>query len=140
MEYELSGEQASDDGQGPAHHLEDVPAEARVLVEEEGEAVAHHDDVSLGLAVRHGVLGEDEEVEEGDQVGHDEARPRVLEVVAEVGIYFHAAGHLLLTPAGATARQSHRSGSRSTGVAQSLARVGVGLIQTATVLRCTVIS
>lgn len=38
-----------------------------------------------------GVLCEDEEIKEGDEVGHDETRPRVLEVVAKTGIYFHPA-------------------------------------------------
>lgn len=41
--------------------------------------------------MRDGVLCKNEEVEEGDQVGHDETRPRVLEVVAKTGIYFHPA-------------------------------------------------
>lgn len=107
MEYKLAGEQASDDGQSPAHHFENVPAEPRVLVEQKGEAVAHHDHVSLGLTVWHWVLGEDEEVEKGDQVGHNEAWPRVLEVVAEVGIYFHA-DETLLRPGGKRRKnQSH---------------------------------
>ncbi|KAI3370651.1 hypothetical protein L3Q82_007214 [Scortum barcoo] len=56
-----------DNGQYPAHYFEDVPSEARVLVEQEGEAVAHHDHMGLRLAVRDGVLREDEEVEEGDE-------------------------------------------------------------------------
>lgn len=43
------------------------------------------------LTVRDGVLGENEEVEEGDEVGHDETRPRVLEIVAKASIYFHPA-------------------------------------------------
>ena len=47
--------------------------------------------MGLRLTVGDGVLGEDEEVEEGDEVGHDEARPRMLEIVAETGIYFHPA-------------------------------------------------
>lgn len=47
--------------------------------------------MGLRLAVGDGVLGEDEEVEEGDEVGHDEPRPRVLEIVAKAGIYFHPA-------------------------------------------------
>lgn len=47
--------------------------------------------MSLRLAVRDGVLGKDEEVKEGDEVGHDESRPRVLEIVAKTGIYFHPA-------------------------------------------------
>lgn len=47
--------------------------------------------MGLCLAVRDGVLGEDEEVKEGDEVGHDETRPRVLEIVAKTGIYFHPA-------------------------------------------------
>lgn len=91
MEYKLPGYQASDNGQYPADYFQDVPSEARVLVEQEGETVAHHDHVRLRLTVRDGVLGEDEEVEEGDEVGHDETRPRVLEIVAKTGIYFHPA-------------------------------------------------
>lgn len=47
--------------------------------------------MGLRLTVRDGVLSEDEEVEEGDEVGHDETRPRVLEIVAKTGIYFHPA-------------------------------------------------
>lgn len=47
--------------------------------------------MSLRLTVRDGVLGKDEEVKEGDEVGHDETRPRVLEIVAKTGIYFHPA-------------------------------------------------
>lgn len=47
--------------------------------------------MGLCLTVGDGVLGEDEEVEEGDEVGHDETRPRVLEIVAKTGIYFHPA-------------------------------------------------
>lgn len=47
--------------------------------------------MGFSLTVRDGVLGEDEEVEESDQVRYDEARPRVLEVVAKTGIYFHPA-------------------------------------------------
>ena len=91
MEYKLPGYHARDDGQRPAHRFQDVPSEAGVLVEQEGEAVAHHDHVGLCLAVGDGVLGEDEEVEEGDEVGHDETRPRMLEIVAKAGIYFHPA-------------------------------------------------
>lgn len=45
----------------------------------------------LGLTVRDRILCEDEEVEEGDEVGHDEARPGVLEVIAKASIYFHPA-------------------------------------------------
>lgn len=47
--------------------------------------------MGLCLTVRDGVLGEDEEVEEGDKVGHDETRPWVLEIVAKASIYFHPA-------------------------------------------------
>lgn len=47
--------------------------------------------MGLCLTVRNRVLGEDEEVEEGDEVGHDETRPRVLEIVAKTSIYFHPA-------------------------------------------------
>lgn len=47
--------------------------------------------MGLRLTVRDGVLGEDEEVEEGDKVGHDETRPWVLEIVAKASIYFHPA-------------------------------------------------
>lgn len=72
MEYELPSQQAGDDGQYPTHHFQDVPPEAWVLVEEEGEAVAHHDHARLRLAVGDGVFGEDEEVEEGHEVRHDE--------------------------------------------------------------------
>lgn len=91
VKYKLPGYHARDDGQRPAHCFQDVPSEAGVLVEQEGEAVAHHDHVGLRLTVGDGVLGEDEEVEEGDEVGHDETRPRVLEIVAKTGIYFHPA-------------------------------------------------
>lgn len=73
VEHELPSQQASDYGQYPAHHFQDVPPEARVLVEQEGEAVANHDHVGLRLAVRDRVFGEDEEVEEGHQVGHHES-------------------------------------------------------------------
>lgn len=91
MEYELPSQQAGDDGQYPTNHFQDVPPEARVLVKQEGEAVAHHDHAGLCLAVGHGVFGKNEEVEEGHEVSHDEPWPRVLEVIAKAGIYFHAA-------------------------------------------------
>lgn len=91
MEYELPGQQAGYDGQNPTQHFQDVPAETRVLVKQEGEAVANHDHARLRLAVWHRVFGEDEEVEEGDEVSHDEPWPWVLEVVAKAGIYFHPA-------------------------------------------------
>lgn len=45
--------------------------------------------MGLCLTVGDGVFGKDEEVEEGDEVGHDETRPRMLEVVAKTGTYFH---------------------------------------------------
>lgn len=89
VEEELPDKQAGDNGQEPHDDLDGVPASAGVLVPDEGEAVAHHDHVGLRLAVRDRVLCEDQEVEEGDQVGHEHARPRVLEVVAEAGINFH---------------------------------------------------
>lgn len=91
VEDEFPGQQASDDGQNPTQHFQDVPAEPRVLVKQEGEAVANHDHARLRLAVWDGVFGEDEEVEEGYQVSHDEPWPRVLEVVAKAGSYFHPA-------------------------------------------------
>lgn len=91
VEYELPSQQASDYGQYPAHHFQDVPPEARVLVKQEGEAVANHDHAGLRLAVWDGVFGEDEEVGEGHEVSHDEPWPWVLEVIAKVGIYFHPA-------------------------------------------------
>lgn len=73
--------------------------------------------MSLRLAVGDGVLGEDEEVEEGDEVGHDETRPRVLEVVAKTGIYFHPAEapSAAQTPGGTTER---RGGGRSVPFSQ----------------------
>lgn len=73
MEYKLPSEQPSDNGQYPAQYFQDVPSKARILVEQEGEAVAHHNHMGLGLTVRNGVLCKDQEVEEGDEVGHDEA-------------------------------------------------------------------
>lgn len=100
MEYKLPGYHANDYGQYPADYFQDVPSSARVLVEQEGEAVAQHDHVGLRLAVGDGVLGEEKEVEEGDEVGHDETRPRVLEIVAEPGIYFHPAEPLSHTTPG----------------------------------------
>lgn len=86
MEYELPSKQTSNDGQYPAQDLQDVPPKARVLVEEEGEAVAHHNHMGLGLTVRNGILGKDQEVEEGDEVRHDESGPWMLEIVAKAGI------------------------------------------------------
>lgn len=91
VEYELPRQQASDDGQDPTHHFQDVPPEPWVLVKQEGEAVANHDHARLRLAVWDRVFGEDEEVEEGHEVSHDEPRPWVLEVIAKAGIYFHPA-------------------------------------------------
>lgn len=72
MEYKLPSEQASDNGQYPAYYFQDVPSKARILVEQEGEAVAHHNHMGLCLTVRNRVLCKDQEVEEGDEVGHDE--------------------------------------------------------------------
>lgn len=91
MEYELPSQQANDYGQYPTHHFQDVQPEARVLVKQEGEAVANHDHASLRLAVWDRVFCEDEEVEEGHEVSHDEPWPRVLEVITKAGIYFHPA-------------------------------------------------
>lgn len=71
MEYKLPSKQASDNGQYPAQYFQDVPSEARILVEQEGEAVAHHNHMGLRLTVRHRILSEDQEVKEGDEVGHD---------------------------------------------------------------------
>lgn len=51
VEYELPRQQASDDGQDPTHHFQDVPPEPWVLVKQEGEAVANHDHARLRLAV-----------------------------------------------------------------------------------------
>lgn len=91
VEYELPSQQADDNGQYPTNHFQDVPPEARVLVKQEGEAVTHHNHTGLRLTVWDGVFGEDEEIEEGDEVSHDEPWPRVLEVIAKAGIYFHPA-------------------------------------------------
>lgn len=47
--------------------------------------------MGLSLTVGDRVLGKDEEIEECDEVGHDETRPRVLKVVAKTGTYVHPA-------------------------------------------------
>lgn len=85
VEQELPGEQACDDGEDPHQDLQDVPSSSGIFIDHEREAVPHHDHVRLRLAVRHRVLGEDQEVEEGDEVGHHQTRPGVLEVIAEAG-------------------------------------------------------
>lgn len=89
MEQELAGDEARDDGKDPHQDLEDVPSSSGIFIHHEREAVSHHDHVRLRLAVRHRVLGEDQEVEEGDQVGHHQTRPGVLEVIAEAGADLH---------------------------------------------------
>lgn len=112
MEYELPGEHASDDGQYPAHYFQDVPSEAWVLVEEEREAVAHHNHMGLCLTVRDGVFCKDEEVEEDDQVGHDETRPWVLEIVAKPRIYFHPAEPPSQTTPGGQRKRARERGDK----------------------------
>jgi len=67
--------------------------------------------MSLCLTVRDGVLGKDEEVEEGDKVGHDETRPWMLEIVAKTGIYFHPAEAPSHTTPGSQ-REREREGER----------------------------
>lgn len=88
MKQEFPGDEAGDDGENPHQDFEDVPSSSGIFIHHEGKAVSHHDHVRFRLAVRHGVFCKDQEVEEGDQVGHDQTRPRVLEIIAEPGVDF----------------------------------------------------
>lgn len=88
MKQEFSCDEARDDGEDPHQDFEDVPSSSRVFIHHEGKAVSHHDHVRFCLAVRHGVFCEDQKVEEDDQVGHDQTRPRVLEIVPKLGVDF----------------------------------------------------
>lgn len=89
MKHKLPGDEARDDGEDPHQDFEDVPGSSGIFIHYEGEAVSHYDHVRFCLAVWHWVLCEDQEVEEGDQVGHDQTGPRVLEIIAEAGVNLH---------------------------------------------------
>lgn len=89
MKHKLPGDEARDDGEDPHQDFEDVPASSGIFIHHEWEAVSHYDHMRFCLAVRHWVLCKDQEVEEGDQVGHDQTGPRVLEIIAEAGVNLH---------------------------------------------------
>ncbi len=84
VDEHLANDGSDEDGDQPHDDLEERPGVLWVLGDDEGEGVADDGDEALGLAVRYRVLGVDEEVAEGDEVGDGEAQVRVLEVVAEV--------------------------------------------------------
>ncbi len=84
MDEHLADERPDEDGDAPRDDLERRPRVLRVLGDDEGEGVSDDGDEALGLAMRDRVLGVDEEVAEGDEIGDGEPQVRVLEVVAEV--------------------------------------------------------
>lgn len=85
MEEELASYQSGKDGKQPQEHFYKPPASSLgVFVCYKRKAVPHDNDICFGLAVRDGILGKYQEVTEDHQVGHYQAGPRMLEVVAEV--------------------------------------------------------
>lgn len=85
MEQKLASDQSYENGQQPQKHLQNPPANSsRVFICDKRKTVSNNNNIGFCLAVRNWVLGEYQEVEEDDQVSHDHARPRMLEIVAEV--------------------------------------------------------
>ncbi|GAA6099380.1 uncharacterized [Tachysurus ichikawai] len=90
MEEEFPSKESCDNRQNPHQYLQDVPPSAWILIQYEGETVSHNYYVCFRLAVGYGVFSEDEEVEEGDEVGYEQAQPRVLEIITEAYTYLHS--------------------------------------------------
>lgn len=90
MEEELPSNESCEDCQNPHQHLQEVPPSTWILIQYEGETVSHNYHVCFCLAVGYRVFSKDEEVEEGDKVGYNQARPWVLEIITEADTYLHS--------------------------------------------------
>lgn len=90
MEEELPSNESCDNRQYPHQHLQKVPPSTRILIHYKRETVSHYYHVCLCLAVGYRVFSKDEEVEEGDEVGYNQAQPWVLEIITEADVYLHS--------------------------------------------------